>query len=192
MTFVMKKLSYEEQISKKLKAEDYKKIARNPFYVLLDNIRSVHNVGAMFRTSDAALVEKLYLTGFTPHPPREDLRKTALVTLDAVPWEYKKNPLEIINNLKKDGVKIVSLEITDNSQNYTDILYDFPLCLIVGNELTGIRDEIIDLSDHVIHIPMLGRANSLNVATSYGIALFEILRQTDENRNEKNRNNISK
>ncbi|OIP23882.1 hypothetical protein AUK11_04375 [bacterium CG2_30_37_16] len=187
----MKKLTYAEQISKKMKAEEYRKITRNPFYVLLDNIRSVHNVGAMFRTSDAALVNKLYLTGFTPHPPREDLRKTALVTLDAVPWEYHKDPINMIKKLKSEDIKIISLEIADNSKNYTDISFDFPLCLIVGNELTGVRDEIIDLSDHVIHIPMLGRANSLNVATSYGIALFEILRQTKEKKIEKNRNNLS-
>ena len=97
----------------------------------------------------------------------------------------------MIKKLKSEDIKIISLEIADNSKNYTDISFDFPLCLIVGNELTGVRDEIIDLSDHVIHIPMLGRANSLNVATSYGIALFEILRQTKEKKIEKNRNNLS-
>jgi tRNA G18 (ribose-2'-O)-methylase SpoU len=173
----MRKLEYHEQVTKKLPAEEYHDIERNPFYVLLDNIRSVHNVGAMFRTSDATLVKKIYLSGFTATPPRDDLAKTALVTLKAVPWEYHQDPIKLVRDLKKQGIKIVSLEITDESLDYTEVEYDFPLLLIVGNELTGIRDELIDLSDLSVKIPMLGKANSLNVATSFGVALYEILRQ---------------
>ncbi|HBG81552.1 TPA: RNA methyltransferase [candidate division CPR2 bacterium] len=170
----MNKLPYEEQVKKKLPAEEYKKIPRNPLYVILDNIRSVHNVGAMFRTSDAVLVKKVYLTGFTATPPRDDLAKTALVTLNAVPWEYHKDPIEVVKKLKKEGVQIVSLEITDDSIDYVEAEYKFPLCLIVGNELTGIRDELLELSDIAVEIPMFGKANSLNVATSFGISLYEI------------------
>jgi len=172
----MKKLGYEEQISKKMSAEEYKKIPRNPFYVLLDNIRSVHNVGAMFRTSDAVLAEKIFLTGYTPTPPRKDLKKTALVTLSSVPWEYYKDPNDVVKSLKEKGVQIIALEITDESQDYTTADYKFPLCLIVGNELTGIREELLGLVDISVQIPMLGKANSLNVATSFGIELYEILR----------------
>jgi tRNA G18 (ribose-2'-O)-methylase SpoU len=173
----MRKLEYEEQILKKLPAEEYHNIDRNPFYVLLDNIRSVHNVGAMFRTADATLVKKIFLSGFTATPPREDLAKTALVTLRAVPWEYHQDPINLVKKLKKEGIKVVSLEITDQSLDYTKTSYEFPLLLIVGNELTGIREELIDLSDTAVKIPMLGKANSLNVATSFGVALYEILRQ---------------
>jgi len=173
----MKKINFEEQIKRKLPAEEYHNIERNPFYVLLDNIRSVHNVGAMFRTADATLVKKIFLSGFTATPPREDIAKTALVTLKSVPWEYHQDPIKLVNDLKKQGVKIVSLEITDESIDYTATCYNFPLLLIVGNELTGIRDELIDISDISVKIPMLGKANSLNVATSFGIALYEILRQ---------------
>lgn len=173
---VMRKLTYEEQITKKLPAEAYKEIPRHPIFVVLDNIRSVHNVGAMFRTSDAALVQKVFLTGYTATPPREDLAKTALVTLKAVPWEYHKDPVMVIKKLKEEGVQIVSLEITDKSLDYTEAPYEFPVCLIVGNELTGVQDELIALSDFSVQIPMHGKANSLNVATSFGIELYEILR----------------
>lgn len=172
----MRKLGYEEQIKKKMPTEEYKKISRNPFYVLLDNIRSVHNVGAMFRTSDAVLVEKIFLTGFTATPPRDDLAKTALVTLNAVPWEYHKDPLDVVKALKRQGVFIIALEITDKSIEYSKAEYRFPLCVIVGNELTGISDELIRLADIAVEIPMHGRANSLNVATCFGIEMYEILK----------------
>ena len=176
----MRKLEYQEQTTKKLPAEEYKKIPRNPIFVVLDNIRSVHNVGAMFRTSDAVLVEKIFLTGYTATPPREDLKKTALVTLNSVPWEYYKDPVPIVKKLKEEGTQIVSLEITDKSLDYTNASYKFPLCLIVGNELTGIREELLELTDLAVQIPMLGKANSLNVATSFGIELFEILRHYNQ------------
>ena len=173
----MRKLTREEQESTKLVAEKYKNIQRNPFCAVLDNIRSVYNVGAMFRTSDAVLLEKLYLCGFTATPPRPDLTKTALLAEHSVPWEYQKDATKLIRNLKKKNYQIVSLEITNKSFDYTKAFYEFPLCLVVGNELTGVKDEILDLSDIAIHIPMLGKCNSLNVATAYGVTLFEVLRQ---------------
>lgn len=172
----MRKLTREEQESTKLVAEDYKKISRSPFCAVLDNIRSVYNVGAMFRTSDAVLLEKLYLCGFTAIPPRSDLTKTALLAENSVPWKYQKDSVKVIKELKKKGYQIVSLEIANESVDYTKASYQFPLCLVVGNELTGVKDRILNLSDIAIHIPMLGKCNSLNVATAYGVALFGIMR----------------
>ena len=132
----MKKLTHEEVGKKRLPLSEVKSVKRNPIYVLCDNIRSIYNVGSIFRTSDAALIEKLYLTGYTPYPPRQEIEKVALGSTESVPWEYVKDPVEVINSLRKKNVKIVPLEITTDSRNYTKVnTNDFPLCLILGNEL---------------------------------------------------------
>jgi len=140
----MRKLTPIEIERKRHTIEELKTIERHPIYVLLDNIRSVYNVGSIFRTSDAALIKKLYLTGYTPHPPRKDIEKTALGAIESVPWEYHKNPVDIIKELKEKNVKIIALEITDDSIPYYEIKpEDFPLCLVIGNEITGISDEVL-------------------------------------------------
>ena len=173
----MRKLTHEEVGRKRIQLEEAKNIKRHPVYVMCDNIRSIYNVGSVFRTSDAALIEKLYLTGYTPHPPRLEIEKVALGATDAVPWEYIKQPLEAIEHMKASGIKIVPLEITDNSINYTEVkLSDFPLCLVLGNELTGVSDEIISLSDFSVEIPQYGFKHSMNVSVAYGIAVMELVK----------------
>lgn len=154
-----------------------KRMARTPLFVILDNIRSIHNVGAIFRTSDAILAEKLFLCGITGHPPRKDLDKAALGAVDVVPWEYKTSSAEVVQELKKAGVSICALEQTDQSVPYKKADYQFPMALIVGNEVDGIHEELLPFIDMAVDIPMLGRANSLNVATAYGIVGYEILDQ---------------
>jgi tRNA G18 (ribose-2'-O)-methylase SpoU len=150
---------------------------RVPIHALLDNVRSLYNVGSIFRTSDGAFIEKLYLCGFTPHPPRKEIEKTALGSTQSVPWEYHRNPIEVIHLLRERHIKIAVLELTDESIPYYDVQpSDFPLCLAVGNEITGIRKEIIELADMAIEIPMYGMKQSLNVAVAYGIAVFGLLR----------------
>lgn len=150
---------------------------RTPAYLMLNNIRSLYNVGAMFRLADAALVSKVFLTGITGKPPHKEIDKTALGATDVVPWEYHKDAVKLIRELKAQGIIILALEITRNAVTYYKVKYSFPVCLIVGNEVNGIPQEILNLCDAVIDIPMLGRASSLNVATACGIALFEIIRQ---------------
>lgn len=150
---------------------------RTPVYALFDNIRSLYNVGAMFRTSDAALVSKVFLCGQTGQPPRKEIDKSALGATDVVPWEYHKDSVKLIRRLKKQKIHIVGLELTRESVPYHSMKYSFPVCLIVGNEISGISPEILELCDNIVDIPMLGRAKSLNNATAYGIALFEILKQ---------------
>jgi 23S rRNA (guanosine2251-2'-O)-methyltransferase len=146
-------------------------------YVLCDNIRSIYNVGSIFRTSDAALIEKLYLTGYTPYPPRPEIEKVALGATEAVPYEYVKDAKDVVMKLKSKDVKIVPLEITQNSRNYTDVkAADFPLCLILGNELTGVSNELIELSDFSIEIPQYGFKHSMNVSVAYGIAVMELVK----------------
>jgi tRNA G18 (ribose-2'-O)-methylase SpoU len=173
----MKKLTHEEVGKKRISLDDASKVKRHPIYVMCDNIRSIYNVGSIFRTSDAALIEKLYLTGYTPYPPRAEIEKVALGSTNAVPWEYVKNPLDAVKELKKNGVKIVPLEITQNSRNYTDIAKnEFPLCLILGNELTGISNELIEQADFSIEIPQYGFKHSINVSVAYGIAVFELVK----------------
>ena len=154
-----------------------KKLNRNPIYVVLDNIRSALNVGAIFRTCDATLVNKLYLCGITAYPPHNKIPKTAIGATEVVPWEYRKNTVEVVQELKENGVQIVSIEISEDSQIYTDFKFKKPTAIVLGHEIHGVSPEIIKLSDAVVEIPMLGQAHSLNVATTTGIVLYEVIRQ---------------
>lgn len=173
----MRKLTHEEVGSKRVSLNEVQNVKRHPIYVLCDNIRSIYNVGSIFRTSDAALIEKLYLTGYTPYPPRVEIEKVALGATEAVPWEYFKDPVDAVAKIKSLGIKIAPLEISENSRSYTDIMpADFPLCLVLGNELTGVSNEIIAQSDFCIEIPQYGFKHSMNVSVAYGIAVFELVK----------------
>jgi len=173
----MRKLTHEEVGKKRKSLEEIKLIRRNPIYVLCDNIRSIYNVGSIFRTSDSALIEKLFLCGFTPYPPRPEIEKVALGATNSVLWEYHKNAVELIQNLKGKGIKVVSLELTNSSRMYNDLKEnDFPLCLILGNELTGVSQELIEQSDFALEIPQFGYKHSMNVSVAFGIAVFELVR----------------
>lgn len=173
----MQKLSHEQIAQKRFTKEELNSLSRFPIYVLLDNIRSLYNVGSIFRTSDGARIAKLFLTGFTPHPPRKEIDKTSLGATSTVPFEYVKDPEEIILKLKNDGITICVLEHTTESIPYHSISKtDFPLCLVVGNEKTGISKTIISHADKAIEIPMFGLKQSLNVAVAYGIAVFELVK----------------
>ena len=173
----MRKLLHDEIAQNRLNPNEVESVKRLPIYVLLDNIRSLYNVGSIFRTSDGAFIEKIFLTGFTPYPPRPEIDKTALGATKTIPWEYYRDPMEIIPKLKADGIKIVSLEHTDSSIPYYNYSpNNYPLCLVIGNEIKGIRDEILDVTDIAIEIPMYGVKQSLNVSVAYGIALFDLVR----------------
>ena len=173
----MRKLTHDEIAQKRKKLEDFSVTQRNPIFALADNIRSLYNVGSIFRSSDGALLNKLYLTGYTPYPPRKEIEKTALGATQTVPWSYFKNPLDAISELKEHSIKVCVLELTDKSTPYYDLgTTDFPLCLVVGNEITGVSKEIIKAADMAIEIPMHGLKQSLNVAVAYGIVLYDCLR----------------
>ena len=192
----MKKLTHDEISEKRYTLDNLHTTPKMPVYVLLNSIRSNYNVGSIFRTSDGAMIEKLYLCGYTPHPPlpgkegkdtgKKEVLKTALGSTESVSWEYVKDPAEVINDLKKQGVKICALELTSKSKVYHEVKSsDFPLCIIVGNEITGVAQELIDLCDFSIEIPQYGIKQSLNVAVAYGIAVFEMRRIFDRTRNQK-------
>ncbi len=168
------KISHQEIQASKPSIEEVQRMKRMPLYVVLDNIRSIYNVGAMFRTCDAVLAQKIILCGITGHPPRKDIDKVALGAAETVPWEYSPTLTEALVKLKENGVKIGALELTKQSMHYREAKYEFPLALIVGNEVEGINEEAMPFVDFAIDIPMLGRANSLNVATAFGIAAYEI------------------
>jgi 23S rRNA (guanosine2251-2'-O)-methyltransferase len=182
----MKKLTHEEISKNRSTLETLHKVKKLPVYVVLNSIRSTYNVGSIFRTSDGAMIEKLFLCGYTPHPPSPDgkgnkeILKTALGSTESVKWEYSKDPTEVVLKLKNEGIKICALEMTDKSIPYYKVTKkDFPLCVVVGNEITGVSQELIDLCDFSIEIPQFGIKQSLNVAVAYGITVFEMRKIKD-------------
>lgn len=149
--------------------------------LILHDIRSKQNVGSMFRTGDAVGITKIYLTGYTPAPidrfdrPVQEIAKAALGAEKSVPWEKKKDIKVVLKKLKQEGYMIVAIEQSTKSTDYKDIVPKFPLACIVGNEVSGISNSILDLVDVVAEIPMKGKKESLNVSVSAGVALFQFL-----------------
>lgn len=173
----MRKLSHDEIASRRLTPGELCNVPRRPIYCLLDSIRSLYNVGSIFRTADGARISRLILTGYTPHPPRYEIEKTALGATSTVPWEYIRDPLAAVDRLRQEGIRIVLLEQTDGSIPYYDVApADFPLCLVVGNEISGVSGDLVSRADGAIEIPMYGMKQSLNAAVAFGIAVFELSR----------------
>ncbi len=145
---------------------------KKEFYLILPNIRSAHNVGAMFRTADACAVDQIFLVGYTPVPPRPDIAKVALGAETWMKWKQYKNLKTLVKNLQKKGIMLVALEKTESSQDISLSKFQFPLALIVGNEVDGVDPEVLKLCDQTVHIPMLGKKGSLNVSIAAGIAMY--------------------
>jgi tRNA G18 (ribose-2'-O)-methylase SpoU len=171
----MKKLTHDEISANRIPKNNIELADRMPVAVLVDSVRSAYNVGSMFRTSDGAMISKLYLTGYSPYPPNKEILKTALGSTESVPWEYAKDPKEAVIKLRSEGYKICALELTEDSRKYSDVPEsDFPLALIVGNEITGVAQPLLDMCDFSLEIPQHGIKQSLNVAVAYGVAIFEL------------------
>ena len=150
---------------------------RHPIAIVVDNVRSLYNVGSIFRSCDGALVEKLYLCGFSPYPPRKEIAKTALSADETVPWEYVYDVCDALRQLKTEGWRIAALEHTTGSVSCFEMAPDlFPLAIVVGNEVSGVSDEALALCDLAIEIPMFGTKQSLNVAVATGVICFESVR----------------
>ncbi|OQA52748.1 MAG: tRNA (guanosine(18)-2'-O)-methyltransferase [candidate division WS2 bacterium ADurb.Bin280] len=171
----MKQRSIKENIKIKGGLRKIKSDYKSDVFLVLDNIRSMYNVGAIFRSAEGARVRRVYLCGITPTPPREKIFKTSLGAVDFVDWEYRKNTVEAIEELKQSGVQIVALEQTNQSVNYKKANYKKPVAIVVGHELKGISSQVLELCDLSVEIPMFGRANSLNVSTSTTVVLYEVL-----------------
>jgi len=148
---------------------------KKEIYVIAHNIRSLHNIGSFFRTSDGAGVSKIFLTGYSGCPPRKEISKTAIGAEEWIPWEHHKDPLPLIKKLKKNGVQIVSLEKNNESIDINSFSPKYPTCLIVGNEIDGVGDEQLQLSDAVVEIAMNGKKESLNVSVAFGIAVYSLI-----------------
>jgi 23S rRNA (guanosine2251-2'-O)-methyltransferase len=150
---------------------------RLPVAVLLDNVRSAYNVGAFFRTADGAAIERLYLAGITGRPPQRAIAKTALGAEDRVAWEYAWDPMAFVSALRARGSEIAAIETGLHSVDLFDWKPRFPVCVVFGHEVDGIRSELLAAADCSVRIPMLGAKHSLNVATAGGVILYELLRK---------------
>lgn len=148
-----------------------------PAAVLLDNVRSMYNVGAFFRAADGVGLEKLCLGGITAHPPKKAISKTALGAEEVVPWEHDWDAVRMAERLRREGFEIAAIETSPQSLDLFEWRPKFPVCVAFGHEIEGLRRELLEMADTHVRIPMLGRKNSLNVATAAGVVLYELLRK---------------
>lgn len=156
--------------------ESFKQASKTPIVVVLDNIRSLNNIGSVFRTADAMAIEAIYLCGITAQPPHREINKTALGATESVEWKYFENTVEAIELLKQNGYSILSIEQTENSVflNEFEVVEGQKLALVFGHEVYGVEQDVIDKSDGVIEIPQKGTKHSLNISVSTGIVLWDL------------------
>jgi tRNA G18 (ribose-2'-O)-methylase SpoU len=173
----MRKLENSELDRKSI--EDFKKSEKTPLILVLDDIRSLHNIGSVFRTSDAFLVEKIILCGITATPPNKEIHKTALGATETVAWEHHENVLEVIENLKKENVMALAIEQVESSIFLQDfkVTQNQKYALVFGNEVYGVAQEAVALCDGCIEIPQLGTKHSLNIAVSAGIVVWDLFQK---------------
>ena len=171
------KKSHDQLKADRPTIEELRLIPKLPIAILVENVRSVYNVGSIFRTADGFGAEKIFLTGFTPTPPRKDLSKTALGADESVPWEYAENAVSIAKKIKKEGYQLLLVEQTFESKPIYDISIKFPICFILGNEVSGVSEELSKLADLKTEIPMHGIKQSLNVSVACGVVGYELSRK---------------
>ncbi|HBS11813.1 MAG TPA: RNA methyltransferase [Flavobacteriaceae bacterium] len=160
----------------RLTVEKFKSSQKTPLIVVLDNIRSLNNIGSVFRTSDAFLIEKIYLCGITAKPPHKDIHKTALGSTDSVAWEYVEDTLNLIEKLKDAKIKTIAIEQTENAvqlQDFKPVKGD-KLAVIFGNEVKGVQQEVVSACDICVEIPQYGTKHSLNISVSCGVVLWDL------------------
>jgi tRNA G18 (ribose-2'-O)-methylase SpoU len=170
------KISNDELKANRPTLEEVIQMKRLPISILVENVRSVHNVGAIFRTADGFGAEKVWLSGYTASPPRDDLAKVALGAEKSVPWEHFDNPIDAAKKIKSLGIKLVGIEQSVKSVNIHDYSWDFPCCFILGNEVSGVSDELLNIAEDHIEIPMFGIKQSLNVSVAGGVIGYEVAR----------------
>lgn len=173
---MIQKLKLEEL--GRIDVETFKQSSKTPLVIVLDNVRSMHNVGAVFRTADAFLVEKILLCGITPQPPHREIHKAALGATESVDWAYFESVTEALQSIKSEGYSVVGVEQTTGSEMITE--FDFAkspkYALVLGNEVEGISDEVLSLCDDFLEIPQLGTKHSLNVSVCGGIVMWEFFK----------------
>ena len=171
----MRKLSMDEL--GRMSVADFKEAPKKPIVVVMDQIRSMHNVGSVFRTADAFLINGICLCGFTPQPPHRDIHKTALGATDSVDWLYYEQTTQAVKELKAQGYKVYAIEQTEGSISLNKFeKSDTPIALVFGNEVDGVDNEVIALCDGVIEIPQWGMKHSLNISVAAAVVLWELVR----------------
>lgn len=160
----------------RLSVDGFKEAKKTPIIIILDNIRSLNNIGSVFRTSDAFLIEKIYLCGITATPPHKDIHKTALGSTDTVDWEYVESTLDLVEKLKADNVKICSIEQAEHATMLNDFIVETntTYALVFGNEVKGVHQNVVNASDVVIEIPQYGTKHSLNISVSCGLVVWDL------------------
>ena len=178
----MKKLKLEEL--GRISVNEFKEAEKLPVCILLDNVRSLHNVGSAFRTADAFRIEKIYLTGITGTPPHREIHKSALGSTDSVSWEYVEKPEDAVRKLKSEGYQIILIEQTTESQPLQNLRLEKQkkYCLVFGNEVHGVSDPVIELGDVALEIPQTGTKHSLNISVCVGIVVWEVFCRLNFNR----------
>ncbi len=172
----MRKLSWDE--IERPTPEEVHNLPKHPVRLVVHNVRSIRNVGSIFRTSDAARIEHLHLTGYTGTPEHKDLHKTALGAQDAMSWSKHDEALPVLTDLRDQGYTIAVLEQTTPSKPPREVDADaFPLCLVIGNEVEGIEENVIDHADLGLELPQYGSKISMNVGVAYGIAVYDLIRR---------------
>ncbi|WP_420398688.1 RNA methyltransferase [Flagellimonas sp.] len=171
----------------RLDLEGFKSAQKSPIILILDNIRSLNNIGSVFRTADAFLVQKIYLCGITATPPHKDIRKTALGATESVEWEYRKETLELVEELKVSGVKTIAVEQAEAAivLNEFEPQLDAPIALIFGHEVKGVSQEVVSACDAVLEIPQFGTKHSLNISVSAGIVVWDVWNKLDTQKTKK-------
>lgn len=160
----------------RLSEDEFKEARKTPLIIVLDNIRSLNNIGSVFRTADAFLVEKIYLCGITAQPPHKDIHKTALGATETVDWEYQENTLELVQKLKVEDITILSVEQAENAvmlDEFTPSEHQ-KYAVIFGNEVKGVDQKVVNASDVVIEIPQYGTKHSLNISVSAGVVVWDL------------------
>jgi len=160
----------------RLSVEDFKTSKKTPLIIVLDNIRSLNNIGSVFRTCDAFLIEKIYLCGITAKPPHKDIHKTALGSTESIAWEYEEDTLELIEKLKTPNVKTISIEQAEHAIQLNDFIpeHDTTYAIVFGNEVKGVSQNVVSASDIVIEIPQYGTKHSLNISVSAGVVIWDL------------------
>jgi 23S rRNA (guanosine2251-2'-O)-methyltransferase len=173
----MRKLPIDEL--NRLSVEEFRKTPKIPLSVVLDNVRSLNNIGSIFRTCDAFRIEKLWLCGITACPPHKDIHKTALGATESVAWEYSEDTLYVVEKLRSEGYKLFSAEQAEGSTLLQNVVFrkDCRYAIVLGHEISGVQQSVIDRSDACIEIPQEGTKHSLNVSVSAGVLLWEAFRQ---------------
>ncbi|KAB1156244.1 RNA methyltransferase [Flavobacterium luteum] len=178
----MRKLENSELKRKSI--DDFKIATKTPLIIVLDDVRSLNNIGSVFRTADAFLIEKIYLCGITATPPNKEIHKTALGATETVDWEYHENVLSVIEKLKKESITVLAIEQVESSIYLNDFEIDTAkkYALIFGNEVFGVAQKAIEICDGCIEIPQLGTKHSLNISVSTGIVIWDLFQKIIKNK----------